>query len=92
MANKEDTKIMNGPGIADLNFPMWPQFSEDNFKDVLEPLKNGKVNYWTGPKGMEFEKKWAEWIGAKYAISCTNGTAALHIAVSSLGIGPGDEE
>jgi dTDP-4-amino-4,6-dideoxygalactose transaminase len=91
MANKEDTKIMNGPGIADLNFPMWPQFSEDNFKDVLEPLKNGKVNYWTGPKGMEFEKKWAEWIGAKYAISCTNGTAALHIAVSSLGIGPGDE-
>ncbi|NJD02919.1 MAG: DegT/DnrJ/EryC1/StrS family aminotransferase [Ruminiclostridium sp.] len=73
------------------NFPMWPQFAEETLKDVLEPLKNGKVNYWTGPKGMEFEKKWAEWIGAKMAISCTNGTAALHIAISSLGIGPGDE-
>jgi dTDP-4-amino-4,6-dideoxygalactose transaminase len=40
---------------------------------------------------MEFEEKWAEWNGAKYAISCTNGTAALHIAIASLGIGPGDE-
>ena len=40
---------------------------------------------------MEFEEKWAKWIGAKMAISCTNGTAALHIALASLGIGPGDE-
>lgn len=75
----------------DIKFPMWPQFAEKSFSDVLEPLKSGKVNYWTGPKGMEFEKKWAGWIGAKMAVSCTNGTAALHIALSSLGIGPGDE-
>jgi dTDP-4-amino-4,6-dideoxygalactose transaminase len=88
MANET---AMNGPGITEVGFPMWPQFAEETFKDVLEPLRNGKVNYWTGPKGMEFEKMWAEWIGAKMAISCTNGTAALHIAIGSLGIGPGDE-
>jgi dTDP-4-amino-4,6-dideoxygalactose transaminase len=70
---------------------MWPVFAEETFKDVLEPLRTGKVNYWTGKKGMEFETKWAKWNGAKYAVSCTNGTAALHIAVASLGIGPGDE-
>ena len=40
---------------------------------------------------MQFEEEFAEWIGAKMAISCTNGTAALHIALASLGIGPGDE-
>ena len=82
---------MNGAGIVDMKFPMWPQFAEETFTDILEPLRSGKVNYWTGKKGMEFEAKWAEWIGAKMAISCTNGTAALQIAISSLGIGPGDE-
>lgn len=86
-----EEKVMNGAGIADIGFPMWPQFAPETLHDVLEPLKNGKVSYWTGTKGMEFEKAWAEWVGAKMAISCTNGTAALHIAIASLGIGPGDE-
>lgn len=88
---KEEAKVMNAAGIVDLGFPMWPVFAEETLNDVLEPLKSGKVNYWTGKKGMEFEARWAEWNGAKFAISCTNGTAALHIAVASLGIGPGDE-
>lgn len=84
-------KAMNGTGITDIGFPMWPQFDPKSIEDVTEIIKSGKVCYWTGPRGMEFEEKWAEWIGAKMAISCTNGTAALHIAISSLGIGPGDE-
>ena len=54
-------------------------------------LRSGKVNYWTGPKGMEFEKKFAEWQGSKYAISVATGTAALHVCLAALGIGPGDE-
>ncbi len=91
MTMKNEAKVMNAAGIVDLGFPMWPVFAEETLNDVLEPLKSGKVNYWTGKKGMEFESKWAEWNGAKFAISCTNGTAALHIAVASLGIGPGDE-
>ena len=88
---EKEKAVMNGAGITEIGFPMWPQFHPDTLEDILEPIKNGKVNYWTGPKGMEFEEKWAEYIGAKMAISCTNGTAALHIAISSLGIGPGDE-
>lgn len=83
--------VMNGAGITEVGFPMWPQFAPETLVDVLEPIKNGKVNYWTGTKGMEFEEQWRQWIGAKMAISCMNGTAALHIAISSLGIGPGDE-
>ncbi|MDY5015202.1 MAG: DegT/DnrJ/EryC1/StrS family aminotransferase [Eubacteriales bacterium] len=84
-------KVMNAAGITDLGFPMWPQFNPDTLKDIQEPIINGKVNYWTGPKGMEFEEMFRKWTGAKMAISCTNGTAALHIGISSLGIGPGDE-
>ena len=40
---------------------------------------------------MEFEKQFAEWQGSKYAISVATGTAALHVALTALGIGPGDE-
>lgn len=90
MENKNDI-VMNGAGIADIGFPMWPQFAEETYADVLEPLKSGKVSYWTGKKGLEFEEAFAKWAGAAMAISCTNGTSALHIGISALGIGPGDE-
>ena len=40
---------------------------------------------------MEFEAKFAEWNGSRYAISTTNGTSALHTALAGLEIGPGDE-
>jgi len=89
MAEKE--VVMNGAGIEEIGFPMWPQFAPETVEDVTEPIKNGLVNYWTGKKGMEFEEMFAKWVGAKMAISCTNGTAALHIALAALGIGPGDE-
>ena len=69
----------------------WPNFDERAIKMVEEVLRSGKVNYWTGKKGMEFEKKFAEWQGSKYAISVATGTAGLHAALAALGIGPGDE-
>ncbi len=88
--SKKDV-VMNGAGIEEIGFPMWPLFAPETLEDVLEPIRTGKVNYWTGKKGMEFEEDFAKWVGAKMAISCTNGTAALHIALASLNIGPGDE-
>src|SRR5512136_2400183 len=69
----------------------WPQFDEDAIQAVEAVLRSGKVNYWTGKRGMEFEKQFAEWQGSKYAISVATGTAALHVALNSLGVGPGDE-
>ncbi len=69
----------------------WPKFDEKAIQAVEAVLRSGKVNYWTGPRGMEFEKKFAEWQGSEYAISVATGTAALHTALAVLGIGPGDE-
>jgi dTDP-4-amino-4,6-dideoxygalactose transaminase len=40
---------------------------------------------------MEFERPFAEWQGSRFAISTTNGTSALHVALTALGLGPGDE-
>ncbi len=90
MAKKEDL-VMNGSGVEEIGFPGWPKFAPEVTDEVTKVLNSGKVNYWTGKIGMEFEEEFARWAGAKFAVSCTNGTAALHIALSALGVGPGDE-
>ncbi|HUU19117.1 MAG TPA: DegT/DnrJ/EryC1/StrS family aminotransferase [Sedimentisphaerales bacterium] len=87
----EKLAIDGGPKAVTNKLAGWPQFDEKAIKAAEEVLRSGKVNYWTGPRGMEFEKKFADWQGSKYAISASSGTAALHIALSTLGIGPGDE-
>jgi dTDP-4-amino-4,6-dideoxygalactose transaminase len=87
----ERLAIDGGPKAVTNQLAGWPQFDEKAIQAVEQVLRSGKVNYWTGPHGMEFERKFAEWQGSKYAISTSNGTAALHVALSALGIGPGDE-
>lgn len=83
--------IQGGPQAVTSSKIGWPNFDENAIKAVEQVLKSGKVNYWTGPKGMEFEKRFAEWQGSKYAISVATGTAALHVGLAAMGIGPGDE-
>ncbi len=83
--------IDGGPRAVTNALAGWPSFSETAIKAVEAVLRSGKVNYWTGPSGREFEKRYAAWQGSKFAISTTNGTAALHVALTALGIGPGDE-
>jgi len=49
---------------------------------------------WISSKGKyvtEFEQKYSQFLNVKYGVSVSNGTAALHLALSSLGIGPGDK-
>ncbi|UCC96350.1 MAG: DegT/DnrJ/EryC1/StrS family aminotransferase [Phycisphaerales bacterium] len=87
----EKLALDGGPKAVTNRLPGWPQFDEKAINAVGDVLRSGKVNYWTGPKGMEFERKFAEWQGSKYAISASSGTSALHIALAALGIGPGDE-
>uniref|UniRef100_A5WC09 DegT/DnrJ/EryC1/StrS aminotransferase n=1 Tax=Psychrobacter sp. (strain PRwf-1) TaxID=349106 RepID=A5WC09_PSYWF len=67
---------------------------QERIKDKLQAniqkvLAHGK--YILGPEVHELEEKLAEYTGAKYCITCANGTDALQIALMSLGIGPGDE-
>jgi dTDP-4-amino-4,6-dideoxygalactose transaminase len=87
----EKLAIHGGPKAVTSNLKGWPNFDDKAIKAVEDVLRSGKVNYWTGPKGMKFEEKYAEWQGSKYAISVATGTAALHVSLASLGIGPGDE-
>jgi perosamine synthetase len=66
-----------------------PFFGEEERRAILEPLESGWVVQ--GPKVAEFEKCFAEFSGAKFAIATSSCTAALHLSLSALGIGPGDE-
>ena len=83
--------IDGGPKAVTNELAPWPQFDENAIRAAEQVLRSGKVNYWTGPKGMEFERKFAAWQGSRFAISTSSGTSALHVALSALGIGPGDE-
>jgi dTDP-4-amino-4,6-dideoxygalactose transaminase len=88
---RENLAIGGGKAVNTEPFPMWPQFSEATIQAAMEPLRTGRVNYWTGKYGIEFENKFATWCGAKYGISTSSGTSALHTALAALGVGPGDE-
>ena len=87
----EKLAIEGGAPVNSKAFPTWPQFEESTVLKVADLLRTGKVNYWTGKVGMEFEEEWAKWLGVNHAISVANGTCALHTALASMGIGPGDE-
>ena len=62
---------------------------EDDIQAVVDVLKSDYLT--TGPKIKEFEQKVADYVGVKYAVAVSNGTAALHAACFAAGIGEGDE-
>lgn len=83
---------MNGGTPILINpFAPWPSFAQDEIEAVTAVLRSGKVNYWTGTEGREFEKEFASFTGCKHAIALANGTVALELALYAMGIGPGDE-
>jgi dTDP-4-amino-4,6-dideoxygalactose transaminase len=81
--------IHGGKPTASENIPIAkPVFSQKAMEDVVEVLKSRYVVQ--GPKVKEFEDKFREKTGAKYAYAVNSGTAALHIAFLSF-LKPGDE-
>lgn len=66
-----------------------PSFDEKEIQELESVLASGWVSQ--GPKVREFEETVARYLGAKHAIAVTNCTAALHLALLGLGVGPGDE-
>ena len=66
-----------------------PDITEEDIQAVVEVVKSGRLAL--GPKTEEFEKLMADYIGVKYAVAVSSGTAALHLIIKALGIGEGDE-
>lgn len=72
-------------------FEPWPSFTQEEADAVSTVLLSNKVNYWTGQECREFEKEFAQFAEAEYAVALANGTVALDVALKALNIGPGDE-
>jgi dTDP-4-amino-4,6-dideoxygalactose transaminase len=66
-----------------------PMLGEEEIAEVVDSLRSGWIT--TGPKVKRFEEDFARYVGAKHAIAVSSCTAATHIALAALNIGPGDE-
>lgn len=66
-----------------------PDISDAEIQADADVIRSG---WWAkGPRTMEFQEKFAEYVGAKHCIAVNSCTAALHLALLAKGIGPGDE-
>jgi len=82
--------ILGGQPVRTKAFPGWPIWDENADEElVLSVLRSG---VWSRAKVVaEFEKKYAELMGAKRCLATTNGTNALLTSLHVLGVGIGDE-
>ncbi|GAB2719747.1 UDP-4-amino-4,6-dideoxy-N-acetyl-beta-L-altrosamine transaminase [Paenibacillus thermoaerophilus] len=82
--------LHGGRPVRDTMLPYGQQWIDD--QDVEAVLRVLRGPYLTqGPAVPAFERKVAEFVGARHAVAFTNGTAALHAACYAAGLGPGDE-
>ncbi len=66
-----------------------PAIGEEEIAAVTETLRSGWLT--TGPSAAELERRMEEYLEADHVLALASGTAALHLALVALGIGPGDE-
>lgn len=93
LIRKQSSKlaINGGSPVRCRPMPKWPQFDQDEISAAIAVLQSGAVNYWTGEQVRNFESEFSRYIGTCHGIALANGTAALELALKSLGVGSGDE-
>jgi dTDP-4-amino-4,6-dideoxygalactose transaminase len=66
-----------------------PSISEEEIEAVVDTLRSDWIT--TGPKTKSFESEFAKYLGVTDALALNSCTAGMHVALATLGIGPGDE-
>ena len=88
----EKLAIDGGKGmLVRSDYGNWPVITDDDRKYINEVLETGIVAGGTAPQVVALEKEWAEYNGVKHCLTTCSGTAALHMALAAIGVGPGDE-
>jgi perosamine synthetase len=69
----------------------WPEVLDEDKQAVMRVLDRGTLWGAQAPEITALEEEWADWLGVGHCLATNSGTAALHMAVASVGIQPGDE-
>jgi perosamine synthetase len=93
MSRLSDTSlaIHGGEKVRNHPLPRWPDYGEEEFEVASQVLHSGHLARQSGHWVKQFEKDFAEKFGVKHAIAVSSGTAAIHVALAALGVGPGDD-
>lgn len=80
-----------GTPVRTAGYPSWPQWNEAEEQALLETLHSG--NWWAPPGSQvqAFENEFAAYHEAQYGVACTNGSAAIEVALRAAGVDWGDE-
>jgi perosamine synthetase len=90
LSEKNKLALHGGSPVREKLLPYGKQFvDEKDIQAVVSVLQSDWLT--TGPAVMEFEKQFADYVGAAYGVAVSSGTAGLHCAVYAAGIEPGDE-
>ena len=79
------------PVLTEQDFRNWPVITDDDRRLVNEVLDSGIIAGGTAPQVSALEQEWAEYVGLEHCLTTCSGTAALHMALAALDVGPGDE-
>lgn len=92
-ASKVDDKpaLLGGTPVRSEPFPSWPLIADNDERAWMDVLRTKNWYRRSGHYVEDFEKAWAERMGAKHCLATANGTSALLIAMNALEVGPKDE-
>ena len=83
--------ILGGKPVRTKGWPSWPVWDRGAEKSILSVLRSGNWFRGRGTKVSEFEKQYAELMGARRCLATASGTTALLVALHVLGVDAGDE-
>jgi len=88
----EQLAIAGGtPVLQRSDYQNWPIIGEDDRRLINEVLDRGIVAGGTAPQVAALESEWTAYVGARHCLTTSSGTAALHMALAAVDVGPGDE-
>jgi len=83
--------LYGGEKTKNTPFGTGKRFGIEELKQLEEALNQNTLFYWAGHKVKEFTKKFADMYGMNYCVAASSGTAAIHVALATVGVTAGDE-
>ena len=92
MSRDKSLALFGGPRAVPKGQPHpWPEIRQEDKDAVMRVLDRGRLWGAKAPEVTALEREWAAWVGQRYSLATNSGTAALHMALAAVGVGPGDE-